>query len=36
MLRYPDLEQQYADAFAEWADSPDRDDWDATAGDGIA
>jgi hypothetical protein len=34
MLRYPDLENDYAQAWAEWAADDDSVAWDRTAGDG--
>lgn len=36
MLRYPDLEDNYVDAWAQWsADDECSSGWDGTAGDGI-
>jgi Arc/MetJ-type ribon-helix-helix transcriptional regulator len=35
LLRYPDLEQDYAAAWDEWVTSGDQALWDSTAGDGI-
>lgn len=35
LLRDHDLEQQYAQAAAEWAVSPDAAAWDAASGDGL-
>lgn len=35
MLRAAELAQDYAEAFAEWAQSDDAKAWDATAGDGL-
>lgn len=34
-LRHQDLQQAYADAFAEWAASGEHDEWDTTAADGL-
>lgn len=34
-LRQGDLEQAYADAFAEWDASGERDQWERAAGDGL-
>ncbi len=34
-LRRQDLEQSYADAFAEWEASGERDQWDAAVADGL-
>jgi Arc/MetJ-type ribon-helix-helix transcriptional regulator len=36
MLRHPDLEQNYAEAWQEWAQSGAEAAWEATAGDGLA
>lgn len=36
MLRYPDLENDYAQAWSEWVtDDEDAVAWDSTAGDGV-
>ena len=35
MLRYPGLEDDYGDAWAEWSAVGDEDVWDNTAGDGL-
>ena len=35
LLRHPDLEQDYADAWEEWDSSGERAVWDATAADGL-
>jgi len=35
MLRYPTLEEDYADAWAQWSTGGDAEDWDSTTGDGI-
>jgi Arc/MetJ-type ribon-helix-helix transcriptional regulator len=36
LLREKDLEQQYAEAFADWDGSDDAALWDRTSGDGVA
>lgn len=36
LLRSADLGADYADAWVEWAESGDGDDWDAVAADGLA
>ena len=36
MLRHPELEQDYATAWAEWEASGDEAAWEATAADGLA
>ena len=36
MLRFPNLEQDYHDAWAEWSDSGEGAIWDETSGDGLA
>ena len=36
MLRYPDLENDYAQAWDEWATDEDSRAWERTAGDGVA
>ncbi len=35
LLRAAELGNDYAQAWEEWAASPDRDDWDTVVGDGI-
>ena len=35
MLRAAELGRDYAEAWTEWTDSGDADDWDATIGDGL-
>lgn len=35
LLRHPQIEEQYATAWAEWRDSGDASVWDAAAGDGV-
>ena len=35
MLRLPELEQNYVEAWQEWETSGDRDGWDVTAADGL-
>jgi hypothetical protein len=35
MLRYPDLEQDYGNAWAEWSTSGAGDEWDAATADGL-
>ncbi len=35
MLRYPTLEEDYADAWAQWCTGGDAEDWDSTTGDGV-
>ncbi|HTQ19233.1 ribbon-helix-helix domain-containing protein [Mycobacterium sp.] len=35
MLRYPTLEEDYADAWAQWSAGGDAETWDSTTGDGI-
>jgi hypothetical protein len=35
MLRHPDLEQNYAEAWQEWAHAGGEAGWGATAGDGL-
>lgn len=35
MLRYPDLENDYADAWSEWTADEDSAAWDRTAADGV-
>jgi hypothetical protein len=34
MLRYPDLENEYAGAWAEWAEGESAEIWESTASDG--
>lgn len=36
LLRAAELGGDYADAWAEWSDSGEADDWEATVGDGLA
>ena len=36
LLRHPDLEQDYAAAWQEWAQSGDQAAWEATVADGLA
>jgi Arc/MetJ-type ribon-helix-helix transcriptional regulator len=36
LLRHPDLEEDYAAAWDEWAQSGERDAWEATTADGLA
>ncbi len=36
MLRYPNLDEDYASAWAEWFSTEDAGAWDATVGDGVA
>lgn len=36
MLRYPDLEDDYADAWAQWSADEDSAVWESTVGDGVA
>ena len=36
LLRHPDLEQDYAAAWDEWASAGEQASWDSTAGDGLA
>jgi metal-responsive CopG/Arc/MetJ family transcriptional regulator len=36
MLRHPDLEQNYAAAWQEWAQSGEQAAWEATVADGLA
>jgi hypothetical protein len=36
LLRYPDLEDDYAQAWNEWATAEEREAWDSTAADGTA
>lgn len=36
LLRYPDLKDNYAQAWNEWDTAEERDAWDGTAGDGTA
>lgn len=36
LLRYPDLEDEYAEAWNEWDTAEERDAWDGTAGDSTA
>lgn len=36
MLRHPDLEQNYAASWQEWAQSGEEAAWEATAADGLA
>ena len=36
LLRNPDLEQNYADAWDEWESSGEEEVWEATVGDGLA
>lgn len=36
MLRLPELEQDYEDAWKEWGESGEQAAWEASAGDGIA
>lgn len=35
MLRFPTLEQDYRDAWTEWAESGDAEAWEAAIGDGF-
>jgi Arc/MetJ-type ribon-helix-helix transcriptional regulator len=35
MLRYPALEDDYGDAWAEWSNAGEEDAWENTAGDGL-
>lgn len=35
LLRHPQLEDDYAEAFSAWDMSSDRDAWDVAAGDGL-
>lgn len=35
LLRFPNLEQDYRDAWTEWFESGDEEIWDATSGDGL-
>ncbi|MFM8599492.1 MAG: ribbon-helix-helix domain-containing protein [Mycobacterium sp.] len=35
LLRFPDLEQDYRDAWTEWLESGDEEIWDAASGDGL-
>ena len=35
LLRYPDLENDYAEAWSDWVTDEDSDAWDSTAGDGV-
>ncbi len=35
MLRYPTLEDDYDEAWAEWASAGDEDAWEKAAGDGL-
>lgn len=35
MLRHPNLEDDYAQAWSEWAGDDASEDWDRTAGDGV-
>ncbi|WP_071288233.1 antitoxin [Mycolicibacterium llatzerense] len=35
MLRFPDLEENYAEAWTEWLADERESQWDSTAGDGI-
>jgi hypothetical protein len=35
MLRYPSLEEDYADAWAQWSTDEDAEVWEGTAGDGV-
>lgn len=35
LLRYPDLEDQYAAAWEDWRASGQESDWEAAAGDGL-
>lgn len=36
LLRYPALEEEYAEAWNEWDTAEERNAWDGTAGDGTA
>lgn len=36
LLRQPDLEEDYAAAWAEWADSGEEEAWESTTADGVA
>lgn len=36
MLRHPDLEENYATAWQDWAQSGEQAAWEGTAGDGLA
>jgi hypothetical protein len=36
MLRYPDLEEGYAEAWAQWAADEDASVWESTVGDGVS
>lgn len=35
MLRFPTLEQDYADAWSEWSESADAQAWESVIGDGL-
>jgi hypothetical protein len=35
MLRYPALEEDYADAWVQWSTDGDAEAWEGTAGDGV-
>ena len=35
MLRFPDLEDQYAEAWAQWSKDECSSDWDSAIGDGV-
>jgi hypothetical protein len=35
MLRYPTLEDDYGDAWAEWSSAGEEDAWQTVAGDGL-
>ena len=35
LLKHPDLEDEYAAAWAEWDESGERDAWEITTGDGL-
>lgn len=35
MLRHPALEDDYADAWAQWRSAGDEEDWEKTVGDGL-
>ncbi len=36
MLRYPTLEEDYAEAWAQWSADEDAEAWEGTAGDGVS
>jgi Arc/MetJ-type ribon-helix-helix transcriptional regulator len=35
MLRYPDLEDSYAEAWAQWSTDESSGEWESTVGDGV-